>query len=240
MAQPYGIQQSSYLRDTNVALYDHIVGLLQSYVSEVSIIYGTRVSTVTPTIIASFEKDYNKMPAISMAISDNIQREVGIGQAAVHGTPRQYEGVNNHSIVQIDVWARDRLELEGVSRAVIDTLRRKRNELSKVGIIDMRLDRQTEQGFDPNSPKIWYGFAHAPGELWMKEIKYTVIWSYVWSPLEEEGIGEIKKIDTFIEQNGAVVEDSHGLAILGLLDSLYYTRYIGERIMVLRKRGVKE
>lgn len=237
MTEQFGFQKSDYGREGTVALFDFIIGLLQEEIPTVAVVYGTRVSHVSPLYTASFVKAYNDLPVVAMGMDSNRQEEVGIGQIAKGPTQGEYSGMLNHSGVEFNIWARNRLEMEAVGNAVMRTLQRNKRTLSRKGIIDYRLFRMYDRPFDPNAPKVWFGSTQAPGEIWIKIMEYTVDWIYVWSPNAIEGIGEIKKIGVYLDQDGAEQSFDLGLAILGLLDSMFLYREIGKEIKVIKTGG---
>lgn len=237
MTKQFGLQKSDYGREGTVALFDFIIGLLQEEIPTVAVVYGTRVSHVSPLYTASFVKAYNDLPVVAMSLGSNQQEEVGIGQIAKGPTQGEYSGMLNYSGIEFSVWARNRLEMEAVGNAVMKTLQRNKRTLSGKGVIDYRLFKMYDQPFDPNAPRMWFGSTQAPGEIWIKTLEYNVRWIYVWSPNAIEGIGEIKKIGVYLDQDGAEQTFDLGLAILGLLDSMYLTRYLDNGIKILSIGG---
>lgn len=237
MTEQFGLQKSDYGREGTVALFDFIIGLLQEKIPTVEVVYGTRVSHVSPLYTASFVKAFNDLPVVAMSLDSNQQEEVGIGQIAKGPTQGEYSGMLNYSGIEFSIWARNRLEMEAIGNAVMKTLQRNKRTLSKKGIIDYRLFKMFDQPFDPNAPRMWFGSTQAPGEIWIKTIEYNMRWIYVWSPNTIEGIGEIKKIGVYLDQDGAEQTFDLGLAILGLLDSMYLTRYLDNGIKILSIGG---
>jgi len=230
-----GLAESSYSRKGAVALFDHILGILIEEAPTVSVVYGTRVSQVSPFYSASFPKDYNTIPSVTMSIVSSVQKEVGIGQVADGPTYGDALGVHNVTTIEIEIWARNRLELEAVYDVVVRTIRKNRRTLYDRGIIDIKMFRVHDFAFDPNAPRIWWGASQVPGEIWIKNIEFVVEWLDVWSPNVEDGVGEIKKIEVYAEQDDSTQSFTMGLEILGLLDSMYLTRFVGSRIDVLAR-----
>lgn len=237
MTEQFGLQKSDYGREGTVALFDFIIGLLQEEIPTVAVVYGTRVTHVSPLYTASFVKAFNDLPVVSMSVNSNQQEEVGLGQIARGPTQGEYSGMLNYSGVELSVWARNRLEMEAIGNAVMRTLQRNKRTLSAKGVIDYRLFKMQDQPFDPNAPRMWFGSTQAPGEIWIKTLEYNMKWIYVWSPNAIEGIGEIKKIGVYLDQDGAEQTFDLGLAILGLLDSMYLTRHLGNGIKIVSIGG---
>ena len=237
MTEQFGLQKSDYGREGIVALFDFIIGLLQEKISTIAVVYGTRVSHVSPLYTASFVKAYNDLPVVAMSVDSNQQEEVGMGQIAKGPTHGQYSGMLNYSGIEFSIWARNRLEMEAIGNAVMNTLQQNKKYLSGKGVIDYRLSRMYDQPFDPNAPRMWFGSTQAPGEIWIKTMEYNMKWIYVWSPNAIEGIGEIKKIGVYLDQDGGEQSFDLGLAILGLLDSMYLERNLGDGIKIVRTGG---
>ena len=124
-----GLQTSDKGRTGFAALFDHILGKLIEKTPTVKVIYGSRVANVTPFFSASFPKDYHNLPAVIMSTQATIQEEVGIGQMANGPSWGDALGIHNITEVQIDVWARNRLEQEAVAGAVMEVLQRYKREL---------------------------------------------------------------------------------------------------------------
>jgi len=234
-----GLQKTSYGRDGFTALFDHILGLLQEFLPTVKVIYGSRVSTVTPFYSASFPKDYHNLPAVIMSTQANIQEEVGIGQMADGPSYGDALGVHNNTHMQIDIWGRNRLEQEAIASAVMQTLQRKRIVLYEKGIRDIKIMNMADRVFDPNAPRAWWGASQSPGEIWLKVVDYSVRWDYVWSPNIIDGESDIEKIDIELgpEDITETITTTVGLLTLGLLDSLYLSRQLGKGIKILRTGG---
>jgi hypothetical protein len=232
-----GLQQSSYGRTGFTALFDHLLGTLKEKLPTVKVIYGSRVSHVTPFYSASFPKDYHNLPAVVMSTQNNVEEEVGIGQMANGPSWGDALGIHNITEVQIDVWARNRLEQEAIANAVKQVIQRNKVNLYQKGIRDIRIFRVSDRVFDPNAPRAWWGATQAPGEIWLKIIDYVVHWDYVWSPNLEDGTTGIEKIDVSMDMDGTVLTTTVGLLTLGLLDSMYLYRQLGRGIKILRTGG---
>jgi hypothetical protein len=214
-------------------LFDHILGLLKEKIPTVEIRYGTK-NTVTPFYTASFVKDYHNLPAVAMSIVTNQQKDVGLGMMAGGPTAEMQKGMWNVTQIQVDVWARNRLESEAIGNAIMDVFQKYRGELQRIGIIDMKLYRAFDRPYDPNAPRMWFGSLQAPGEIWSKMFEYIVQWFYVWEPTYE--VYDIKKIEVYEDVDGTIVSQELGVIILGLLDSMYLTRFLGDRIRLINKR----
>ena len=236
MPQSMGLQQSSYGRTGFPALFDHILGTLKEQLPTVKIIYGSRVAHVTPFYSASFPKDYHTLPAVVMSTQNNVEEEVGIGRMANGPSWGDALGVHNITEVQIDVWARNRLEQEAIANEVIRTLQRNKIILYEKGIRDFKIFRVSDRLFDPNSLRAWWGATQVPGEMWLKVIDYVFRWDYVWSPNLEDGTTGIEKIDITLDKDGTILATTVGLLTLGLLDSMYLTRQLGEGIRLIGRR----
>lgn len=232
-----GLQTSSFGRTGFTALFDHILGTLKEEIPTVKIIYGSRVSRIAPFFSASFPKDYHTLPAVVMGIQSNIQEEVGIGQMADGPSYGDALGVHNITEVQIDVWARNRLEQEAIANAVMQTIQRKRVALYNKGIRNIKIFRIADRVFDPNAPRAWWGASQSPGEIWLKVIDYAVRWDYVWSPNIEDGVTGIERIDVEMDVDGEIITTTIGLLTLGLLDSMYLKRQLGNGIKIISTGG---
>jgi len=228
-----GMQTSQKSRDGLTGLFDHLLGMLKDQAPTVDIRYG-RKNTVTPFYTASFVKDYHNLPAVAMSIITNSQREVGLGMMAGGPAAGMQNGMWNTTQLQFDVWGRNRLEAEAIGNRVMDVFQKYRGELQKKGIINMRLFRTFDRPYDPNAPRMWFGSMQAPGEIWAKSFEYIVTWFYVWEPTFE--VYDIKKIEIYEDIDGEIVSQELGVIILGLLDSIYLTRFLSNRIKLIRKR----
>lgn len=233
-----GLVASDYGRTGFSALYDHILGRLRSEISPLRIIYGSRtapsVAIITPFFSASFPKDFHDIPAVIMSIQRSVQRQLGIGQMASGTTWGDCSGVHNITEVQIDVWARNMLEMEALFNAVMKTIQKSSKFFYSKGIQDVMVTGVTSQVFDPNSPRAWRGASQTPGEIWLKVLDLTVRWDMTWSPNAESDAGDIEKIEITMEQSGSEVTTSVGLLTLGLLDSLYLSGQLGKGIKIIR------
>lgn len=227
------MQTSQKTRDGLTGLFDHILGLLKEKAPTVDVRYGL-MNTVTPFYTASFVKDFHNLPAVTMSIVTTQQKDVGLGMMAGGPAAGMQNGMWNISQVQLDIWGRNRLETEAVGNRVMDVLQKHRGELQKKGIIDAKLYRTFDRPYDPNAPRMWFGSMQAPGEIWAKMFEYIVQWFYVWEPTYE--VYDIKKIEIYEDVDGTIVSQELGVIILGLLDSMYLTRFLGDRTKIIRKR----
>lgn len=232
-----GLQESSYGRKGFAALFDHMLGLLIEKHETIKVIYGSRVASVTPFYSASFPKDYHNLPAIILTSMGTIQEELGVGQMAAGTTYGDYLGIHNITTMQVDIWARNRLELEVLTDAVTRTFQVYKRDLYAQGIRDLKVTNITDRVFDPNAQRAWWGASQATGELWLKVIDYIVRWDDVWSPNVEGEEGGIERIDVEMDIDGATVTTTVGLVTLGLLDSMYLSRQLGRGIKILRTGG---
>ncbi|RLI54736.1 MAG: hypothetical protein DRP09_12190 [Candidatus Thorarchaeota archaeon] len=237
--QTIGLQESSYGRRGFSALFDYVISLLKEKIPTIGIKYGgsAGLSTVTPFYSASFPSDYHKLPAVIVSTQGTVQKELGIGQVALGPSWGDYLGVTNITSLQIDIWGRNRVEQEEITTKVLRTIQRYKRDLYAKGIRDIMVFDITDRVFDPNSQRAWWGASQITGEIWMKIVRYTVVWDEIWSPNIEDGVTEIEKVDITMDMDGSTITTTVGLMTLGLLDSMYLTRQLGRGIKIIRTGG---
>lgn len=229
-----GVQRTSYDRSGVAAIFDMFLGVLKDNAPVIRIPYGIH-DDVEPFYTVSFPKSYGRLPAVCLTMGSDRQREGAIGRMIGGNDHGDESGVIKKSIIIFDVWARNSLELEVVASRIEDVLERYKLLINSMGIINYSLRGTTMRPYDPNAPRMWFGSEQAPGEVWLRALEYEVTWFHTWE--REEEVYEIKEITTTIEPYGASIEIVIGALHMGLLDSMFYERYLGNHIKLSRLGG---
>ena len=226
-----GVQRTSHDRSGVSAIFDIFLSLLKEKAPIIRIPYGIP-DDVEPFYTVSFPKSYSRLPSVCLTVSSDKQREGAIGRMIGGANHGDESGVIKRTVIVFDVWARNSLELEVISSRVSDVFNMYKPLLNASGIIDYVQSNSTMRPYDPNAPRMWFGSEQAPGETWLRGLEYTIKWFSTWT--REEEVYEIKRIDATIEPYGVSVEISVGALHMGLLDTMFYGRYLGRNIKLPR------
>lgn len=229
-----GVQRSSYDRTGIVAIFDMFLGLLKEKASVITVPYGT-LDDVEPFYTVMFPKKYSQFPAVCITVTADRQKEGAIGRMIGGSNHGDESGVFKRTVLIFDVWARNSLELEVISGRIEDVLQQYKPLLNSRGIIDYSLTNTTMRPYDPNAPRMWFGSEQAPGETWLRSLEYQITWFHTW--VREDEVYDIKAIDSTLELYDVSIEIILGALRMGLLDSMFFERYLGSRIKLPRIRG---
>lgn len=229
-----GVQRTSYDRSGVAAIFDIFISLLKDKAPIIRISYGVH-DDVEPFYTVSFPKSYGRFPAVCLSVTSDKQREGAIGRMIGGNVHGDESGVRKKTTIVFDVWARNSLELEVVASRVEDVLHKYKTTVNALGIIDYSLTNTSMRPYDPNAPRMWFGSEQAPGETWLRALEYQVEWFHTWE--REEEVYEIKEIVATIEPYGVSVDMVIGALHMGLLDSMFFERYLGSQIKLPRIRG---
>jgi len=219
-----GLTSDGYRPAGQLAVYGHIIQRLRDKVPRIKYVFGDNpeyFTNVDITYSMEYPDKLIDLPFVAITFISEMSGSVGIGQVPAGKDFGEYQGIAKKMLFQIDVWARNSMERDMISDAIMHVMHTSRNHFSALGFKDIFPDLGQSMMFEQSQSTLYPRISQTTTRVMRKVMSFHAEYDLIWVPQKDASSGIIEQIDIPIEVWGADYELRIGHATDLILDGTY-------------------